>query len=624
MSGNWLHRVTHVNPGEPVQAGVVSRPDRTLEDRTDYLKDRLDAAEIGRALFDADATVAPDVLPGQPVFWNYTTQRYEKALAAVATDQTTQALVVQPSSDCVGICYRKRAENLADIVLRGIVALPELTNAIGGTIAPGRYYLSATEPGKLVQQRPAVSVYVCYVQGPKDNCSDVPNVVVMPHVKDFIDEHTHYRFDLHCRPAGTNSVAVEAGQQVHYITSPDVELPGWLPADHPSFNDKAPEGAVFGYNLPEHLALSRVWPPLPIQSVAVLWDKGDEYVGATEVPLGRSGLVICDTNGIWWMSRCYGDVPWPADYTSAPVDTPDTAVSECPRNEAMRLAVVFLRMLVGNDRRVVTSLAPQTSGLIDSPIRVLNCDGLPATTGDLELNLTLQTADGEANGGQVIKTVVNDHQLKKGWVAEGIVVHNQAQVSVSSSRTRALTTTEKDYFDLPTNENIFLQQGIVNFTFDNPFVDREILPQIVRLSDAVERLFNDIPYLGFPPNQASLLRMRFNVPDSYLGDDVAMKLRVRFFGQGGIGQALPPLYMSYRRIPRPNTLAGTALPLSDTNIGFNAVAVIPPHTLIERESAAFTVAAGDTVLVTLGRFDSDGYPAEVGVVRVAGILFKPV
>lgn len=620
MSGNWLHRVKHVNPGEPVQAGIVGRPDRTLEDRTDYLKDRLDAAELGRALFDMGATVAPDVLPGQPVFWNYTTQRYEKALAAIEVDEATQALVVQPSSDCVGICYQKRSENQADIVLRGIVAMPELSNAIGETIEPGRYYLSGTEPGKLVQQRPAVSVYVCYVQGPKDNCSDVPSVVVMPHVKDFIDDHTHYRFDLYCRPAGTNSVAVENGQQVHYITNPNPELPGWLPADHPSFNGKAPAGAVFGYNLTEHLALSRVWPPLPIQSVAMLWDKGAQYVGATEIPLGRSGLAICDANGIWWMSRCYGDVPWPATYTTAPEETVDTAISECPRDEAMRLAVVFLRMLVGNDRRVVTSLAPQ----IGSPIRVVNCDGLPATTGDLELNLALQVADEEAFGGQAFKAIVNDHQLKAGWLAEGIVIHNQAQVELNSTRTRALSALEKDYLNLPTADNVTLHQGIVNITFDNPFVDRELLPQIIRLSDTVERLYTDIPYLGFPQGQASLLRIRLNVPDDNLGDNIALKIRVRLFGSGAAGQTLPGLYMTYRRIPRPTSLSGIALPTSDTNLTFDTNTTVNPYTLIERESEAFSVAEGDVILVTIGRNAGDAYPAEVGVIRVAGVLFKPV
>jgi hypothetical protein len=616
MSGNWLYNVKHVKPGEAVEAGVVARPDRTLEERTDYLRERLDAAELGRALFDSAATVASDVQPGQPVYWNYTTKRYEKALAAVSTDQTTGTLAVQPSADCVGLCYRKTAETLGDIVLRGIVDLPGLPNAIGSVVAPGRYYLSAVEPGKLVQQQPGVSVYVCYVQGPKDNCSDVPRVVVMPHVRDLIDDHTHYRFNLVCQPAGTNTVATVAGQQIHAITDPDSTLQGWLPADHEIFAGKAPEGAVFGYNLSRDAALSRVWPPLPVQSVAMLWDKGIDLVGAAEIPLGRAGLAICDTNGIWWMSNCYGDAPWPADLSSEIVEVGGEDVAECPRLEMMRVIVVFLRMLIGNDRRVVTKLAPA----IGSPVKVTNCDGTPATTGDLQLDLNLQISPNAVAGGQVLKGVTGGNTLTAGWVAEGVIAHDQTQLTVTSSHTRTLNTTEKELLGLPANDEVTAHQGLVSLNFDNQFAEREILPQIIRLSDTVERLYLDIPYLGFPAGQASLMRIRLNVPDANLGTSLQMKIRVRYFGRGTSAQTIPALYMTYRRLPRP-AAGGTTLATADTNLTFDSVVALNADTAIERDSDNFAVAEGDTVLVTIGRTTGDAYP-EVGVLRIAGIISK--
>lgn len=616
MSGNWLYNIKHVKPGEPVAANVVGRPDRTLEERTDYLRDRLDAAELGQALFDTGATIASDVQPGQPVYWNYTAKRYEKALAAVATDPATDTLVIQPSSDCVGLCYRKTSETLGDIVLRGVVTLPTLTNAIGATIAPGRYYLSSAEPGKLVQQKPGVSVYVCYVQGPKDNCSDVPRVVVMPHVRDLVDDHTHYRFNLVCQPAGTNTVTTVDGQQIHTITDVDTSMEGWLPADHAIFAGKAPEGAVFGYNLSQDLALSRVWPPVPLQSVAVLWDKGADLVGATEIPLGRSGLAICDANGIWWMSNCYGDAPWPADLSGEIVEVGGTEVAECPRLEMMRVVVVFLRMLIGNDRRVVTKLEPAAG----SPVKVTNCDGLPATTGDLELDLNLQISNVEAFGGQVIKGVTGGNKLTAGWAAEGIVAHEQAQLTVTSSRTRNLNNTEKSLLALPTGDTVVAHQGLISLNFDNQFAEREVSPQIIRLSDTVERLYMDIPYLGFPAGQASLMRVRLNVPDANLGTNLQMKIRVRFFGRGTAAQTIPPLYMTYRRLPRPAT-GGTALPTTDTALTFNSVVALAADTAIERDSDNFSIAEGDVVLVTIGRTTGDVYP-EVGVLRVSGIISK--
>ena len=619
MSGNWLHNIKHVTPGEPVQADVVGRPDRALTDRTDYLKDRLDAAELGQAIFDYAVTVAPDVLPGQPVFWNYTTHRYEKALAAVEVSPVTQALVVLPSSDCVGICLQKRSETLGDIVLRGIVNIPELANAIAEPIAPGRYYLSAVEPGKLVQQKPAVTVSVCHVQGPKDNCSDVPRVVVMPHIRDFVDEHTHYRFDLVARPAGTHVPPSVGG--AHTITSPNPNLPGWLPSNHSIFNGKAPAGAVFGYNLSQHTALANVWPPMPIQSVAMLWDKGVDHVGSTEIPLGRDGLAICNIHGIWWMSSCYGDVPWPKtfDTTAAPVEYV-SPVNECPRDEVMRVAVVYLRMLIGNDRSVVTSLVPDT----DSPITVVNCDGMPASTGDLALNLNIPVDPVEALGGQAFKDIINGRRLKKGWIAEGaFTTSNQITITGTRGTPRNLTTAEKEEFGISAVTVVPLQQGILKIDYTDQLVEREMSPQIIRLSDTVERLYMDIPYLGFPAGQASLLRVRFNVADNNLGDNLTMKIRVRYFGKGGTvstAATLPALYMTYRRLPAP-ALTGTALPTTDTSLTFNSVVALPIDTVVSRDSASFSVDAGDTVLVTLGRYDdpADVY-AEVGVLRITGIV----
>ena len=623
MSGNWQNNIKYVNPGEPVQAGVVNRPDQVLAARTDYLKDRLDASFVGQALFDSGATIASDVLPGQPVYWNYTAHQYEKALAAAAIDATTQLLTIQPSSDCVGLCLRKHSETLGDIVLRGVVEIPELSNAIQAPVAAGRYYLSASEPGKLVQQKPGVTVSVCYVQGPKDNCSDVPRVVVMPHTRDFIGEHTHYRFELVPAPAGSHDPEDAVNTNRHHITSPDPTLPGWLPASHESFNGKAPVGAWFGYNLAKHAALSNVWPPVPIQSVALLWDKGLNRVGATEVPPGVEGLVVCDINGIWWMSNCYGDVPWPATLDTAnPVPPPDATTGECPRVEAMRVVVVFLRMLYGNDHSLVTSLKPD----IDSPITVVNCNGVPATTGDLALNINLPVLTEESIGGQALKEVVLGRKFKKGWITEGVfTLSNQLAITSTRGTKRALTTAEKTAFGLDPALTIPLHQGVVKIDYTDTLVEREISPQIIRLNDTVERLYLDIPYIGFPAGQASALRVRLNVADSNLGNNLMMKIRVQYFGRGGTSTqaaTLPALYMTYRRLQKPAAL-GSPLATTDTAITFNSVVSLRVDTAVTRDSAAFDVTAGDTVLVTLGREYSpaDVY-AEVGVLRITGIVYS--
>jgi hypothetical protein len=630
MSANWLNNIKHVAPGEPVKAGVVGRPDQALDARTEYLRQRLDAAELGRAVFDTNATVAPSVLEGQPVFWNATAQRYEQAFAAVETDQVTGALVPQPSADCVGICAKKHSDSLADIVLYGLIRLPVLTNAIPGPISAGRYYLSAVTPGQLVKQRPGVTVSVCYVQGVKDNCADDPWVIVMPQMRDFLEDHIHYRFELAARPAGSHDPDAAAVAGVHTIDEPDASLPGWLPADHQVFNDKAPEGAKFGYNFSHDEALARVWPPMPLQAVAMLWDKGVDYVGATEIPLGVDDkLCVVNRDGIWWMKDCYGDVPWPADLNTVPTSESESSTSEasCPRTERMRVIVVFLRMLFGNDKSVVTSLKPA----VDSPITIANCDGLRATqdkplTGDLELGLDLELMEdpAEAFGGRAYKEITTGYKLKKGWVAEGLRV-GYGPIVLNGTRDRALSTAEKTALGLPANSTSRLYQGIVTVNYDDQFVEREISPQIIRLSDVLERLYLDIPYLGFPEGQDSLVRVRLNIPAANLGETLEMKIRAQIFGRaGGVSTAvlLPPMQMFYRILPRPD--GTTPLATSDTEITFDSEVSLNIDTPTEIESQAFSVSEGDTVLLTMSREGTgDSYDAEVGLLRLAGIVYVP-
>ena len=639
MSANWLYNVKHVAAGEPVQAGVVNRPDRTLTQRTDYLKERLDAAELGRAIFESDATISPDVLEGHAVYWNWTTNRYERAIVAVEQDATTAVFTTQPSSECVGICFKKKAADRADIVLRGLVVFDNLTNSIGETVAPGKYYLSAVEPGKLSKQKPPVTVVVCHVQGPRDNCSDSLRVLVMPQTRDYVEEHTHYRFDLIPRPAGVDTILTDdSGARRHQIDSPDDESQGWLPADHPTFRrdpddpttNFAPPGAIFGYNIKKHEALNRVWPPIPIQSVTVLWDKGVNSTGATEIPLGRTGLAICDVNGIWWTSSCVGEVPWPDNYDPE-TSFPDGAGDECDRIEIMRVVVIYLRMLVGNDRSAVTSLVPDTDivdgEIITSPVAITNCDDLPASTGDLKLNVDLQTVETpEPLGGQVLKSVTNRHQLFRGWVTEGVVTATPTYLNIRSSRAepRALTADEKTALGISAAAQVDVHQGLVRIDYNATTIEREIAPQIIRLSDTVERLYMDIPYLGFPPAQNSLLRIRLNVPDEIIADQLTMKIRVQFFGRGGTEEALPDLYMSRRVLSRPVGDTALALPNQDTSLEFVVGSPAPGiDTVIERHSEEFQVSSGDTVLITVERRGNDGddaYTGDVGVLRIAGIV----
>jgi len=166
------------------------------------------------------------------------------------------------SSDVIGIVLFKKNSTLADIVLAGLLRLPSLSNAVDGPLEVGRYYLSSAEPGKLVSQRPPVTVSVAFVLGPLDPCDQSVWAYVMPQTKDFLEDHIHYSFKLAPVPAGSHTPPLDGER--HVITAPDDTIRGWLPADDPVFAGKAPTGAVWGYNIGAHEELERSWPPVPL------------------------------------------------------------------------------------------------------------------------------------------------------------------------------------------------------------------------------------------------------------------------------------------------------------------------------------------------------------------------
>src|SRR6188472_3660633 len=122
--------VRQIRAGEPVTAGVASRPDVALTQRTDALRDRINAIDAGKTLIDTGAALDTGVLEGQPVYWNATTLRYEQALAAVEHDEASGTLVQQASSDCLGMVLRKTSAAVGDVMLGGVAPFTGLANAI--------------------------------------------------------------------------------------------------------------------------------------------------------------------------------------------------------------------------------------------------------------------------------------------------------------------------------------------------------------------------------------------------------------------------------------------------------------------------------------------------------------
>jgi hypothetical protein len=596
MAGRaFRRRITAIRDGEAVAAAVAGRPDADLQDNISYVLDLIDDIAGGQGATRHRATLDPALLPGQAAYWDVGTQRFAPGLAAVTEDTPTGGLVLAASCDVVGVVLFKENPTLGDVLLAGYGQV-DLAAALqdGGPVLPGRYYLSSSRPGMLTRQRPALSVAVLVADG-------IGGVYVQPTLRNFLEDHVHYEARLHARPAGGNGGTT--------VIAPDPTVPGWLPGDHPSFAGKAPVGCAFGYNLKADLTLVRLWPPLPIASAQIFWDRGQGQVGATVVPKGTNGLVAIDRDGIWWMSNAPGDIPWPADFAGVEVEAPPNSSSgpEVPRLEDMRIVLTFTRMLFATDKSVVTSIRP----LGDSPIFFRDCDGEPASAGDLYAGIDLSFVEAEEliSGGIAFKTL-DGSTFRRGWMVEGI--RAGANCRILSTHTAVRGSVAVPYT---------LHQGEVIIDVLADRGELALSPQIERLGDAQQRFHLDVPYIGFGADRQSGLRYVFDVPPSGILSAPRFRLRLRLLGRSG--GALPALTLTCRRLARPAPGVVTALPgpAAEQPLAFPSAGVaVTPDGYVEVESDAVEVAAGDTVLVQLLRARGDGYAGEVGVLRSEGII----
>jgi hypothetical protein len=586
-------KINLIANGEPVNASVTNRAIEQLNQNVNYLLSLLNQASIGSAIFATRVSVAPGIPVGSPVYYNATTSRFEKALASATIEEADGFVAVNDASQVVGIVHVKHSDTLADLLLSGWaeVDLSEVTDET----ANGPYYLSAQTAGTLLQQRPPVSVHVLMRAG--------SFVYVNPQVADFIDRHVHYKFDLACTPAGTHTAP--ALDERHVITDADEELPGWLPADHESFGGLAPAGASFGYNLAADEALANAWPPLPLESAYLEWSKGtNKDVGFTGVPVGEQGLVIMDRNGIWWMSDCYDDVPWPTDYESSDSLSVSESINECPRELQMAIRLYFNRVSFATEQSVVSSLRS-----LDPRLIVRCADSESGSRGDLVIDLELDQAvvsQGVA-GHLVLKDMLNG-EFTRGPVIEGLYAVSE-NVILDSAYTQEIGGKT-------------VHQGLVGIT---------VLPQDTRILDVAEvrldgvgqEFYQDIMYLGFPAGQENSYRGRIDVPADLAVESPVLRIRLRILGRAA--GTLPTLTITGRRVGRPESGLATPLdlPLSgdEFSIAIATEAILASaNQYVEALSDEFEVAAGDQVFFTVTRADDDAYVGELGILHHESVL----
>lgn len=624
----WNSLVRLITNGQAVDETETNKPLTDLIQRDQHLKDLLDLAFRGEALYLRSVAVDSAVAVGQPVYLNKNTGAFGQAIAEVDFDNTGVWGTVSQKTYVWGVVSYKHNATMADIVTFGVLRDTDMSASISDPSVSGPRYLSGATPGKLTQQRPAVNCYVLYW----DAVNQI--ALVTPTPKENLEGHIHYRFQLVSQPAGVPNMPAYA--EKHSIVSTDTSKQGWLPADDAIFGGMAPPGAKFGYNLAQHESLSSVFPPIPVGS-SYLEVFGEGW-GTGREP---DEFIKIDNNGIWWMRDDWGWAPWSISYWDerfssssissysgsggAPNDLPPPVDLQLTHGYAenhglhygLSIYLWFSRMTFKTDNAIVASL----SACPGQPIRVLDCNcDQEASTGHLKLALdfSFQEDPTPVSGAKAFKEV-DGLLFKSGYLVEKIK-------SLSPNIVVTGTTAVGDATSV---------QQSVTIDFINPNTnDRELDISLVGLDNAREEVLSDILFIGFPTAKDASIRAKIDVPSvGFPANTVTTNMALRFRIIGTAAGTMPPIYLSYRRLPSTDSATPYTLPTTDTALTpldlslVNGGSPISPNDIVEVETETFRVYAGDSVFFTFERTGTDSgtdtYAGTVGIIRQKGMITIP-
>lgn len=418
-------RIRKIADGESVEASIANRAPDGLDQRTEHLKSRLDLAQAGSTLILTDAPLDDDVLVGHLVFRDTTESKFRRALAAIsdAPSSTTGLIEVAESTFVWGVVIDKEV-GFGTILLAGILSTDfDFTNTIEddplptGDFEPGAYFLSSLTEGTATKQPKIAGLFQFFL-------AEDGTARFLPAQHGILEAHIHQTIDLIAEPAGLANCVTDV-DDIHEITQPDSNLPGWLPADDPTFGGSAPVGAKFGYNVAKDPTLSKFFPPVPLEGTFLV--KNGLIVPSTDI--------IVDNSGIWWLRDDFGNVPWPVDIDEC--DLGGGSSSSTPGQTDVELRLFMTEFVTKTGESVVTRLRLTED---ENNIQLLNEDGTVNTTGvgSLRLALDLDLTAGLDNvAGFLAVKEVDANEFKRGPIVEKIVPGPSGRILIRNVDTAA-------------------------------------------------------------------------------------------------------------------------------------------------------------------------------------------
>jgi hypothetical protein len=209
MSQNWTPLVRPPSDGELVNQAVAGRAIQSLQQRTDFLYQRLNefSAQNGKLVIQK-ARLEPSVVVGDWVYYDDNTDRYSKAIAEGEYDNQLKQYYASRRSYVVGICITA-SNGLGSILLGGWVEdlsklgiSPEQmleSTQTSSSFTPGRYYLSRIQPGKMTKIVGAPIIQVGFFNSKR--------AFIFPQQKDIFEAHVHHRFKLVAKPSSSQNTS---------------------------------------------------------------------------------------------------------------------------------------------------------------------------------------------------------------------------------------------------------------------------------------------------------------------------------------------------------------------------------------------------------------------------------
>lgn len=290
MDNAWA-QVSRFENKDKVDADTLNTPIDQLASRTEYLKNKFSGiADDGASLVISGARLASDgdSLPEEGDVVYATPEGFMRAQAKMHLyDDFTAA----DSAFSIGILISKN-NNEGNVLIYGrklLSSIPVYKSGIlqaGEEFRSGRYYLSATEPGKLTQAPGGPLIYVCSIHADSSDTDSFKGddaIYVNPQFLDIGTSHVHRAYSLVARPAGDTD---EAGHVLGYLPSsknkeaPRLTFRGtWTSVNDVSYVFKLEDSSAWG-------------------TVKLTWTKDGNTESYASVTIPATGVYVELDNGL--------------------------------------------------------------------------------------------------------------------------------------------------------------------------------------------------------------------------------------------------------------------------------------------------------------------------------------